>query len=432
MDNRPDTLYKLIHYLKSYSWWNRLFHWNRITELLADTGAELQRLISGTDNLRAENAKLESTITRLSGDKENTQKELSAQKEKNDNYVKRGQELANELAAARQKTEMLELENRKLREEITQFKALEVARRTEHDKSIANLQRMYDRLTQERNEEKEKRMQQEVARLEGLKETWRKHEETVALRIKAICQKHAVDYMEKVPFKGKPDNTLKINDEFIIFDAKSPAGDDLSNFPLYLRAQAESVSKYVKEENVRREIFLVVPTNTLEILQQVEFRLSDYTVYVISLDSLEPIILALKKIEAYEFAEQLSPEERENISRVIGKFIHLSKRRIQIDGFFAKQFFEMVYRSEADLPKDFLEKVMEFERAEKLNPPIERRARQISNKELELEIRDRKTDAEQRGIEMDENLVTRNLNKLPLYTSRPAGGPPPDLFEKTD
>ena len=75
---------------------------------------------------------------------------------------------------------------------------------------------------------------------------------------------------------------------------------------------------------MRREIFLVVPTNTHDVVEQFEYKLSDYTVYVISIDALEPIILSLRKIEDYEFAEQLSPEERENICRVIGKFVHLS------------------------------------------------------------------------------------------------------------
>jgi hypothetical protein len=173
---------------------------------------------------------------------------------------------------------------------------------------------------------------------------------------------------------------------------------------------------------------LVVPTNTLEILDQFEYKLSDYTVYIISLDSLEPIILALRKIEDYEFAEQLSPEERENICRVIGKFVHLSKRRIQIDGFFAKQFFELVYRSEADLPKDILEKVVEFERSEKLNPPIEKRARQISAKELEADVRQLKSDAEQKGINTEDAMLSKNINKLPLYAEPKVQEDQPKLF----
>ncbi|NJN41043.1 MAG: hypothetical protein HC811_01105 [Flammeovirgaceae bacterium] len=419
MEIGQDNIRRLFNELKTFSFWDRLFRWGTIKTLLIETSAELQKLISHSESLQAGNIKLENSINRLAEDKENFQKELSTLKEKNENYLKRGTELATELSAIKQKIELLDQENKKLREENTQYKTFEEQKRIEYDKSVTGIHKIQEQLTRERSEEKEKRYQAEIERIKKLKETWSTHEQDVANRIKAICSRHGVEYMDTVPFKGKPDNTLKINEEFIILDAKSPAGEDLSNFPIYLKNQAENVSKYIKEDGVRREIFLVVPTNTLEIIQHFEYKLSDYTVYIISNDSLEPIILALRKIEDYEFAEQLSPEERENICRVIGKFVHLSKRRIQIDGFFAKQFFELVYRSEADLPRDILEKTIEFERAEKLNPPIERRARQINNKELENEIRDRKTDAEQKGIEMDESMLSKNLNKLPLYSDKP-------------
>ena len=429
MDSGIENIKKLFTDLKTFTFWDRLFHWGRIRTLLIETSAELQRLVSSVSSLQTDNQKLQSSIERLSDDKITFQKENSVLKEKNDNYLKRGTELANEKESFKNKAELLDKESSRLREEILQLKAKEEQRRTEYDKAVNQLFKLREDILKERSDKEEKEKQIAYERLRKLKETWSKHETDVKNRIKIICNKHGVEYMESVPFKGKPDNTLKINDEFIVFDAKSPGSDDLSNFPLYLRNQAESVSKYVKEENVRREVFLVVPTNTLEVVAQFEYKLSDYTVYVISIDALEPIILSLRKIEEYEFAEQLSPEERENICRVIGKFVHLSKRRIQIDGFFAKQFFELVYRSEADLPKDFLDKVIEFEKAEKLNPPIERRARQISNKELEIEIRERKTDAEQKGIEMDEALLTKNLNKLPLYTDKPKEETQKDLFE---
>ncbi|MBX2947411.1 MAG: hypothetical protein KF725_16395 [Cyclobacteriaceae bacterium] len=429
MDSGIDNIKKLFNDLKTFTLWDRLFHWGRIRTLLIETSADLQKLVSEVNALQADNLKLEGSIERINEDKINFQKEISVLKEKNDNYLKRGTELANEKEAFKSKVDLLDRECGRLREEILQLKAKEEQRRTEYDKAVNQLFKLREDILKERSDKEEKEKQAVYERLRRLKETWSKHEADVKNRIKIICNKHGVEYLESVPFKGKPDNTLKINDEFIVFDAKSPGSDDLSNFPLYLRNQAESVSKYVKEENVRREVFLVVPTNTLDVVEQFEYKLSDYTVYVISIDALEPIILSLRKIEDYEFAEQLSPEERENICRVIGKFVHLSKRRIQIDGFFAKQFFELVYRSEADLPKDFLDKVIEFEKAEKLNPPIERRARQISNKELEIEIRERKTDAEQKGIEMDEALLTKNLNKLPLYTDKSTEDIQKDLFE---
>jgi hypothetical protein len=429
MEPGLDNIKKLFNDLRSFTWWDRLFHWGAIKSLLIDANADLQKLVMGVDSLskvkneleieKSKNKSLESSQTDLKilrAERDSLSIEKTSLESKNEIYLKRGTELSNELSALKQKLESRENELNYLREEITKLKSGEEERRKNHEHSVNNLNVIVKRVHEERTKEKEEQHQREIERLLKQKETWSNHEENVKSRIKTICNKHGVEYVEKVPFKGKPDNTLKVNDEFVVFDAKSPASDDLSNFPIYIRNQAESVSKYVKEEDVRREIFLVVPTNTLDILEQFEFRLSDYTVYVISIDALEPIILALRKIEDYEFAEKLSPEERENICRVIGKFVHLSKRRIQIDGFFAKQFFELVYRSEADLPKDILEKASEFERNEKLNPPTDKRAKQISNRELEADANKTTTDAAQRGIYTEESHISKSLNKLPLYT----------------
>ena len=429
MEPGLDNIKKLFNDLRSFTWWDRLFHWSAIKSLLIDANADLQKLVMGVDSLskvkneleieKNKNKSLEASqvdLKILRAERDSLSTEKTSLESKNEIYLKRGTELSNELSALKQKLESRENELNYLREEITKLKSAEEERRKNHEHSVNNLNVIVKRVHEERTKEKEEQHQREIERLLKQKETWSNHEENVKSRIKTICNKHGVEYVEKVPFKGKPDNTLKVNDEFVVFDAKSPASDDLSNFPIYIRNQAESVSKYVKEEDVRREIFLVVPTNTLDILEQFEFRLSDYTVYVISIDALEPIILALRKIEDYEFAEKLSPEERENICRVIGKFVHLSKRRIQIDGFFAKQFFELVYRSEADLPKDILEKASEFERNEKLNPPTDKRAKQISNRELEADANKTTTDAAQRGIYTEESHISKSLNKLPLYT----------------
>lgn len=429
METGFDSIRRLVNELKTLTFWDRIFKWSAVKATLVDASADLQRMISGYENqsqLRHEleieknrNKSIQESLEELKflrTEKEALMKDKASLESKNEIYLKRGTELSNEVSALRQKIESYENELKSLRTENTYLKSSDEQRLKEYESRMSNLTETIKRFDRDRIQEKEERHAREIERLRMMKQTWSNHEDNVKSRIKLICQKHGVEYSDKVPFKGKPDNTLRINDEFIIFDAKSPANDDLSNFPIYLKAQSEQTGKYVKEEGVRREIFLVVPANTLEVLNQFEFRLSDYTVYVISIDSLEPIILALRKVEDYEFAEKLSPEERENICRVIGKFVHLSKRRIQIDGFFAKQFFELLYRSDADLPKDILEKAVEFERSEKLNPPTDKRAKLISNRELEQEVSKIKNDAMQKGIYTEETHLSKGLNRLPLYT----------------
>lgn len=404
---------------------------------------ESQKLVTAIEVLKSENNRLSSQFEIEKADNRNQQnrnhqldtdnqvlkrlnednlKDIATLKEQNLSYLKRGQELAQELSGVKQKLEGAELNLQRVSQRSTQLEKDDEFRRQEHSKAMASLTQVQDKIQRDRDKELEKKNQEELDRLRKMKETWINHEELVKNKIRGICQRNGVDYVEKVPFKGNPDNTLRINNEYVIFDAKSPGGEDLYNFPLYLRNQADAVVKYVKEEEVRKEVFLVVPTNTLEAIEQFELRRADYTVYIISLDSLEPVILLLKKIEEYEFAEQLSPEERENICRVIGKFVHLSKRRIQIDGFFAKQFFELVYKSEADLSKEIRDKVVEFERAEKINPPPDRRSKSINAKDLGHEIEKLGIEATQQGIIAPDAQISKEINRLPLYIEEPGKG----------
>ena len=439
-----DNLKKTFDTLKSLNFFQRLFGWGKIKSQLIDANGDLQRLFSAIENVKSENSKLataseiekasaknlletanrfstevqviKQSNTTLSKQYEDSLKEIATLKESNNSFLKRGTELSNDLAVTKQKFENADINFQKALNQITQLEKEDEFRKQEHSNAISSLRQIQEKIQRDRDRELEEKNRIEFEKIKKLKETWLNHEENVKNRIKTICSQYTIEYVDRVPFKGKPDNTLKINNEYIIFDAKSPGSDDLSNFPNYLKSQVES-GKYVKEDDVRKEVFLVVPGNTLDYLEQFAYKLSDYTVYIISIDALEPIILALRRIEDYEFAEQLSPEERENICRVIGKFVHLSKRRIQIDGFFAKQFFELVYRSEADLPKDLLEKVVEFEKSEKLNPPIERRSKQISIKDLEIDHERLKSEANQRGIITQDALLSKELNKLPLYST---------------
>ena len=456
MEFSSDSIKKLFENLKTISFLGRVFQWGSVKSQLIEANGELQRVLSEGQSLKAENIKLENLISleksaaknfqdtanRVSTELEITrnnyknqsekleglQQEATRLAERNTQFYDRGTKLATDLALVNEKIQNLEKELRTVRDENSNLKKDDEFRKKEHSNSVSSLKQIQEKILRDREDEVNKKNQTEIDRIKKLKETWSNHEEKVKNRIRTICNKTGVEYVDKVPFKGKPDNTLRINEEYIIFDAKSPANDDLSNFPNYVKAQAESAIKYVKEEDVRREVFLVVPSNTLENLETFEYKLSDYTVYVVALDSIEPIILTLQRIEEYEFAEQLSPEERENICRVIGKFVHLSKRRIQIDGFFAKQFFELVYRSEADLSKDILEKVAEFEKSEKLNPPQEKRARQISTKELEADSEKIQSEANQKGFAIQDGLLVKEINKLPLYSNIESDENQGDLF----
>ena len=386
-----------------------------LTVSLSSSDTTLKNQLESIARLTNENTVLAENNTNLSRENKRLSGEAASNTEIILNHTNRKGELEAELAGIKMKLAGVEEDLKNTRHEYIQLAANEENRKEKYENDVTSLNAIREQIQGDRNREVEERNTAENLKIRNLKETWSKHQENVKNVLKNICNKHTIEYVEKVSFRGEPDNTLKICDELVIFDAKSPGSDDLNNFPSYLKAQSESAKKYAKQENVKSDIFFVVPSNTLERLSTFVFNLGDYNVFIISIDSLEQVILTLKKIEEYEFAEQLSPEERENICRVLGKFAHLTKRRIQIDSFFAKQFIELAYKSESDLPKEIFDKVVEFEKSEKLNPPIEKRAKAINVKELEKDILQINNEAFSKGIVSDDANMSDGINKLQLY-----------------
>jgi hypothetical protein len=370
MENKTDKLSQFFEQLKTLTFWKRIFGWSQFRNLSYDAYQEFKSLLSQASHVAQEINQLKSDNLVL----------------KNDNgHLKNKQnDLEKELAIVNDRAASLSKENITLVRDNTIFKQTENDRTTKYEGHVEALDLIRNQIQDDRKKEVDQQQEKEIKRIKSQKETWAKHQESVKEVIKVICQKHTIEYVEKVPFKGNPDNTIKICDEFVIFDAKSPGSDDLSNFSSYIKLQTESVKKYVKEENVKKDVFLVIPSNTLAVIEQFSFNMGDYNAYVVTLDALEPIILSLKKLEEYEFVEQLSPEERNDICRVIGKFTHMTKRKIQVDQFFGRQFLDILSKCEY-LPEDILKHAIEYERAEKLNPPQEKREKLISNKQLEVD-----------------------------------------------
>lgn len=441
MNPDVDSLKSFIEKIRSLGFIQRLFYWKTIRHQLIDAATALSRLLADFKNVQETKTALDNQLsgckkdlsllgeqkTRLEeaqrryseliAEKDNAiaqlNKQLATETTNCKNLERQVQSLTNELAISKEKMLFTEKELKQAAVTCIELQQKEETRNREHSNALATLHKISEQVQSERNREVEEQQQMELQRLHQLKETWMNHQVQVKNSIRSICNKHTIAYAEQVPFKGEPDNALKICDEYIVFDAKSPAGDDTAHFFYYLKDQAEKAKKYAKQEGVKSDIFFVVPSNTLEVIKQNSFHLSDFNVYIISADCLEPVILCLKKIEAYEFAQQLSPEERENICRIIGQFAHLTKRRIQIDSFFARQFIELVYKCESNLPADILEKVAEFERSEKLNPPMEKRAKAILTKQLEVDLIKLETEIVSKGIAVED--VSAELNGVPLY-----------------
>ena len=301
----------------------------------------------------------------------------------------------------KEKLSNIEQERNNLKNENIFLKKEEENRNETLRKSIESTNTLQESLTNEKERLNDLRVKETEDRLEKMKWTWGEHEKDVENHLKLICRNHVIKYISQEDFphpRNKPDNSIEIMDQLIVFDAKSPANDDLSNFPKYIKLQTESLKKYAKHDDVKKDLFLVIPSNTLHVINKFTYNIGDYNVYIVTKDALEPIILSLKKIEEYEFADKLSPEERDNVCRIIGKFAHTTKRRIQIDQFFAEEFLDTLNKAGTQLPRDILESVIQFENAEKLNPPMEKRKKQILTKDLKAKSEEIKKEIELRNI----------------------------------
>lgn len=302
----------------------------------------------------------------------------------------------------------VENERNQLKTKNTTLEKEEEGRIKEFKKAINSTNTLQESLEKEKERLNDERVKEKEEHFDNMKKQWREHEKDVENHLQMICKNNVIKYVAQEEFphpRNKPDNSIEIMDQLIVFDAKSPANDNLSNFPNYIKTQTENLKKYAKHANVKKDLFLVIPSSTLYVIDQFTYNMSDYNVYVITLDALEPIVLSLKKIEEYEFADKLSPDDRENICRVIGKFAHSTKRRIQIDQFFANEFLDTLYKAK-QLPKDILENVIQFENSEKLNPPMEKRNKPILTKDLKDQTEQIKKELEIREIPEIEAKIT--------------------------
>lgn len=376
---------------------------SRLEKKFTKENLELKSLEEKLFSFTAENAALKEANARLCHDKEelinqiqeysnkskNFEETLQKSKEKyyyleaiknslqisKDELSKAAKERESELE---KKLELSRKENSDLTKSLAAQKEQDPIRKEEHRKCIEILNVTMQNLETERVRNIEEKKANEANKLAALRETWSRHESEVRQKMSLICQELIIDYIdkEKFPFSGKPDNSVKICGEYVIFDAKSPQGEDLKNFPAYVKAQAEQVKKYLKNEEVKKDIYFVVPQTAIRSINDTFIQFDTHRIHIITIDALKPILIQLKKIEEYEFIEILSPEQREEISTHIGQMWHLIKRRIQIDCGWHNSALPTLSAGE-NLPDEILKGAKNVEKSSLFNPPNHKRTKRI-------------------------------------------------------
>ena len=176
---------------------------------------------------------------------------------------------------------------------------------------------------------KEDEMKQEQEK-ENRSRIWNDHEIKSLDFMKDICKKEDIQLScysntkppPDFPTNLKPDFTVKIMDQYVIFDAKFSKSSKIN---IYLKDQVQkSAAKYEEHSSVLFPFtFFVIPSISISEIKETYFHHGQFHFYVISVEAFEPIIRTLKKLEDYSFAENLDPEDR---VKIIDAIAHLSRR----------------------------------------------------------------------------------------------------------
>ncbi len=258
---------------------------------------------------------------------------FSEMKSEKDKLSGQGKELYDRYKSLESEYKSTTKERDGLANRIAKYEAEEDRRQKKHEDMIAQQEAARKTLEDEKlriRREDEEYKTRELAERDRM---WNDHEQSVIALLGELCKKPQFGFdtydNANLPegFHGnlKPDFMIGFLNQYIIFDAKVSRSQDLQN---YLKDAVKKTAKKVKgNEDIYSTIFLVVPTDAVLELKQTAFYEEGFTFYIVSPESLEPILASLKKIEQYEFAQEMDPQERENIVDMLAHFdFHISTR----------------------------------------------------------------------------------------------------------
>lgn len=245
----------------------------------------------------------------------------------------KGKELSKTYLKLESEMNALRKERDALASRVTKYEASDEQRQKEQKDMTNELASTRKALEDERvriRREDEERMQYAEEERDRM---WANHENDVVSALYELCKKPQFAFSAydntKLPsgFDGslKPDFLIDFLEQFVIFDAKVSRSQDLQT---YIKDAVKKTAKKVKgNKDIYPTIFLVVPTEAISSLKQRSFYEEGFTFYAVSPEALEPILASLKRIETYEFAQEMDPQERENIVDILAHFdFHISTR----------------------------------------------------------------------------------------------------------
>ncbi len=220
----------------------------------------------------------------------------------------------------------MESSNTELSKRVAKYEAEEVKSSRELEQKIGKLDVSQKALEDERiriRREDEARTEAELAERDRM---WAEHEEKVLKYMTEVCAMAEFGFEtytnnnlpESFDGRLKPDFMVGFLDQFVIFDAKISRSDNLQN---YITTQVKNTATKIKgNSKIYSSVFFVVPTDAIGELKKLYYYEDGYSFFIISMEAIMPVLASLKKIQNYEFAEKMDPQERENIINMIAEF----------------------------------------------------------------------------------------------------------------
>mgnify|MGYP001262839879 FL=1 len=295
----------------------------------------------------------------------------------------------------------VKIENDNLKKEITTYENTIDGEK----KKLADAQNKYHNMiaSQEKRQEKkekeakDKHDQEEADR----KVSWQTHESEVSAFIQSECMKYDIQYIgpQDFPDRKKPDNSIIIDERYVIFDAKSPGdSQDSASFIRDLNQKAKDQEKYTKMPNVKKDIYLVVPSNLYPDIKKRHYPLGKFEAWIITMEQISVILAHYKKTMDYEKFEGLSQDDKDALIREMGNLEFNLRYKIMVDSVFGKKFLEAIKSSKDNLPEEINDEIEKVVTDSKDNVSRKDSGKPLSLDSIEREFNEANLLSQSRGI----------------------------------
>lgn len=217
----------------------------------------------------------------------------------------------------------LEKELGETKDMLARHAAEEIRKQKEFEERIHKLANAEKALEDERQRIRREDELKQANIFEEQTRIWNDHEQMVLSRLREACQKPAIGFtlhdnvnLPSLFTKLRPDAIIPFLGQYVVFDAKKS-----KSIRTYIPEQVKSTARKYKDiPEIYPTIFFVVPTQELQELKILSFIEDGFLFYIISPESIEPILASLRKISEYDTIAEFDPQDRETIVNLIANY----------------------------------------------------------------------------------------------------------------